>query len=244
MDVHKPKPVHGWRDFATEIVTIVIGVVIALGGEQIVEQIHWRGQLAQARAEMRDELHSSAYAAYERLVVAPCLSARLTKLRGELLSASAEWPGDMLVQGHASDGGIPPAYIAPWRQWTSQAYDALLASGAAGHMTAKEMLAYSRVYSIVREMRMTGDAEQSSVGRLADLSTKMTLPEGAKEDFLEALADARQDNRRARTLAEEMLAPMADLGLALPTSERQGLITQMQAIFGACATAQTVPLPT
>ncbi len=38
MDIHKPKPVHSWREFATEIGIVVIGIAIALGGEQIIER--------------------------------------------------------------------------------------------------------------------------------------------------------------------------------------------------------------
>ena len=33
MDIHKPKPVHNWRELLTEIGTIVIGVLIALAAE-------------------------------------------------------------------------------------------------------------------------------------------------------------------------------------------------------------------
>ena len=40
MDIHKPKPFHGWREFLAEIAVIVTGIVIALGLEQVVEQIH------------------------------------------------------------------------------------------------------------------------------------------------------------------------------------------------------------
>ena len=37
MHFHLPKPLHGWRAFTGEVGIIVIGVLIALGAEQIVE---------------------------------------------------------------------------------------------------------------------------------------------------------------------------------------------------------------
>ena len=37
MEVHKPKPWRGAREFAKEIGTILIGVLLALGAEQGVE---------------------------------------------------------------------------------------------------------------------------------------------------------------------------------------------------------------
>ena len=44
MDIHKPKSIRNWREFLTEIGTIVLGVSIALAAEQAVEWWHWRGQ--------------------------------------------------------------------------------------------------------------------------------------------------------------------------------------------------------
>ena len=37
MHFHLPKPLHGWRAFAGEVGIIVIGVLIALGAQQLVE---------------------------------------------------------------------------------------------------------------------------------------------------------------------------------------------------------------
>lgn len=42
MHLHLPKPLHGWRAFAGEVGIIVLGVLIALGAEQLVETIHKR----------------------------------------------------------------------------------------------------------------------------------------------------------------------------------------------------------
>ena len=49
MHVQLPKPLHGWRAFVGEVGIIVIGVLIALGAQQIAETIHWRFETAQLR---------------------------------------------------------------------------------------------------------------------------------------------------------------------------------------------------
>ncbi len=38
--VHVPKPLHGWKAFCNEIAVIVIGVLIALALEALVEWAH------------------------------------------------------------------------------------------------------------------------------------------------------------------------------------------------------------
>jgi hypothetical protein len=59
-----PKPLHGWREFAGEVGIIVTGVLIALGAEQVVEEIHFRNAVASERMALhealRDELAEPA----------------------------------------------------------------------------------------------------------------------------------------------------------------------------------------
>jgi hypothetical protein len=52
MEFHKPKPVRSWRELLTEIGIIMIGVLLALGGEQTVEAIHWQHKVDAAAQAM------------------------------------------------------------------------------------------------------------------------------------------------------------------------------------------------
>ena len=55
MHFHLPKPLHGWREFAGEVGIIVIGVLIALGAEQMVEAVHARNQEHQRLERLFEE---------------------------------------------------------------------------------------------------------------------------------------------------------------------------------------------
>ena len=63
MRFHLPKPLHGWREFAGEVGIIVLGVLIALGAEQLIETIRSRSEVAQFRSAVDHEL-ASDLAAY------------------------------------------------------------------------------------------------------------------------------------------------------------------------------------
>lgn len=41
MEIHKPKAAHSWREFLIEIGTIVCGILIALGLEQVIVRVEW-----------------------------------------------------------------------------------------------------------------------------------------------------------------------------------------------------------
>jgi hypothetical protein len=55
MHFHLPKPLHGWREFVGEVGIIVIGVLLALGAEQVVETLHHRSQVSEMTEKLRVE---------------------------------------------------------------------------------------------------------------------------------------------------------------------------------------------
>lgn len=52
MHFHLPKPLHGWREFVGEVGIIVLGVLIALGAEQIIDDIRWHQKVERTKAEL------------------------------------------------------------------------------------------------------------------------------------------------------------------------------------------------
>jgi len=56
MDIHKPKPWHGVREFLKEYVIIVVGVLTALGAEQGAEWLHWRHVTEIAERSLRADV--------------------------------------------------------------------------------------------------------------------------------------------------------------------------------------------
>ena len=63
MDIHKPKAAHSWREFLIEIGTIICGILIALGLEQVVESVHRGSEVREAREALHKELSINAQGA-------------------------------------------------------------------------------------------------------------------------------------------------------------------------------------
>ena len=60
LDVHPPhQSTHTWRDFFIHIATIVVGLIIAVGLEQLVERIHQSYELRETRESLASELESN-----------------------------------------------------------------------------------------------------------------------------------------------------------------------------------------
>jgi hypothetical protein len=74
------KPVHGWPSFFQEVAVVVLGVLIALGAQQLVEAARWRVEVAEFRAALDDELGYNISAYQDRLEQSPCINRRLDQL--------------------------------------------------------------------------------------------------------------------------------------------------------------------
>lgn len=81
MHFHIPKPLHGWREFVGEVGIIVIGVLIALTAEQVVEALHWRSEVREFRRAVDQEVAMNlSYYALDQMQ-AKCASQRLDELQ-------------------------------------------------------------------------------------------------------------------------------------------------------------------
>ena len=60
MDIHKPKAAHSIREFAIEIGTIICGILIALGLEQVVEAVRVQREVAETREALHAEIADNA----------------------------------------------------------------------------------------------------------------------------------------------------------------------------------------
>lgn len=92
MEVHVPKPMHGWRAFAGEVGIIVLGVLIALAAQQLVETIHGNAQAREFRQAVDSEVAYDLGSYKQRLLLGPCVRARLVEIDHVIASDRAGHP--------------------------------------------------------------------------------------------------------------------------------------------------------
>lgn len=156
MHFHLPKPLHGWREFAGEVGIIVVGVLIALAAEQVVERWSWSEKVESGRAALEQDYALIVANAREREAEDNCIRARLLWLRN-VLDAN---PGHLPATG---DIGAPPA-----RPWYPQSWDSLVASTVAAHMPRDDLLTYG---SIAVQARWAEDTAKREIDDWAVIYT-------------------------------------------------------------------------
>jgi len=216
MHFHLPKPLHGWRELAGEVGIIVLGVLIALGAEQIVETLHWRSEVADARRALDREVAYNLGAIAKRQAEGPCIDRRLQEIRG-LLAASSS--------GLAPEARVPLGQPQLWRPRTN-AWQSAMAGQVAERMPLATRLGYAQLYDAFQWYAQKASDETDAWSVLGELDDPGVLSSAD-------LANVRQARSRAQVAADKMNANLPrfvttarELGIAPGPVEETPLTAQ------------------
>lgn len=157
MQLKLPKPRAGWSHYAGEVVVVVLGVLIALGAQQVADDIQWRKSVRVTEEALASEIAASVVHSAERQMVYPCLRARMNELVAKINANDSRWIGDPMPLGNEATGApiLPAAYRTPDRDWDDSVWEAAKSSGVFTHMPSQRVAAYSNLYAI---METTGQS--------------------------------------------------------------------------------------
>src|SRR4051794_15624621 len=103
MQLKLPKPLRGWREFVGEVGIIVLGVLIALGAQELVESWQWRQEVRAERASLTEEVSDSLSIIAVRTAQVPCVDRRLAEIRSILDRHRRGQPFELVREiGHPS----------------------------------------------------------------------------------------------------------------------------------------------
>ena len=161
MHFHLPKPLHGWREFAGEVGVIVIGVLIALSAEQLVEVIHWREKVESAKKSIDFEVNVQLDYSEEAMSFKPCAGPYVDALEAAILRRDAA----TIAKLH---GIRPPFEPRPWR---STAWQSAMSTEVADHLDPDQLAEYAFMFTSFEDLRgnlneIIDDFAEATTGRL------------------------------------------------------------------------------
>ena len=194
MHFQVPKPLHGWREFAGEVGIIVIGVLIALGAEQVVERVHQRQESVQADDAIRNELGLSLGRLQSRLSIHRCVVRRIAEIQ-------------RLLDGAASDPDIDtPSWIGRPQYWTflNSRWQAESQAGRAALVDPLRLSEYGIMYARMENLLDEMNAEQTDWAKLRTLEHLNKLDSNAALQFNLTLDDARYRDWRLALVTDQL----------------------------------------
>ena len=199
MDIHPPEgPVHSFKDFLFHLLTVTIGILIALSLEGLLEWHHHRALVQEARINLASEIRENRQHLEKGLTSAPDAERRLnTTMKAIDTHRKSRNYG---ATDFNWDFGIFPLNATAWRTAAS--------TGALSYMDYSEVQRYTRVYALQEEFLTL---QQRTLERWLDLQKwigRMNPEDGLSKLNSEQLSEIEDEASAAliHTQTEEGIA--------------------------------------
>jgi hypothetical protein len=225
--IRLPKPMMGGGDFILEVLIVVVGVLLALGGEQLVEQIRWHNKVADTTRQLDAEVHANARSAYRWLTVHPCLNLQLDAIAA-----------DVRASRHSKVISPVVAYMPPLEVFSNDAWLNARSLHVADHIRPNAMRNYTILYFFPPELQADVVQLHQLAAELQPLTTGEDDVSSAEAGEYQRLIGKIRELQDRTELAETLLLKDGErLGAHLSAQEKRQLLQGSRASAGACATA-------
>jgi hypothetical protein len=186
MGFRLPEPLHGWRQFAGEVGIIVLGVLVALGAQQWVQDGQQRAEARAADRAIRSELELNMSRLKSRWEKRECVSRRLDELQA-------------LIRSSDTDGVIAtPRWVGRPQFWTMQMarWETSSQAGRAALIPTDDLALYGSMYGYMASANVEMTKEQADWARLRSLESLRRLTPDMAFQLTNTLQEARYINWR------------------------------------------------
>jgi hypothetical protein len=184
MDIHKPKPWHGWREFLKEYGIIVLGVLTALALEQAVDALRWAHEVGEAREALGREITYNVKALKLMDLENPCIAARLDQLQRWAEGAGPR-PGDAIRR--------PTLFALSIANW-----DVVNSGQIVAHFPLDQQIRFAQAYASFENERDAVADERAAWANLAAIASDAQLDDTDRRELRRAVALARSTDGRRR----------------------------------------------
>ncbi len=202
MEIHRPGVVRNWREFLKEVGIIVLGVSIALAGEEAVNYFNWKQEVSIVEDSVDDELADALFSAMERVKIADCQKRTLDRLD----QLADESRGTLVIRN-------PP--LRRMRLWGSAAWDAAVASGAIAHMRHDKRNTYANLFSFLHLFRDLNLRQEELWARIDTYQHPRALTDESRDRFAESISQLRALTGTMNIAAQQFVEQAKPLHLQL-----------------------------
>lgn len=211
-----------WFAVGIDFVIVVIGVGVAMFGQQWLNDRQQRADMAVAEAALQADLFNNYTNAKERLAVANCRAETYQAIAAKLLAAGDNWTGiTRAADGNSFRGALPVVFRSPHRNW--------------GSRTWKAELLQTDIFALQ--------------GRSKILAVNTTISRSDRLRYYDMLAEMDAKSGLLELRAEQMIQSIEEIGIEIPAEEKprisEGYARQLEAakkIYGECYRPQELPV--
>jgi hypothetical protein len=215
VEIHRPGVVRNWREFLKEVGIIVLGVSVALAGEEAVSFFNWKQEVSVVQDSVDDELADALFSALERIKIADCQKRTLDRLD----QIADESRGTLVIRN---------APVRRMRLWGSAAWEAAVASGAIAHMQHDTRNTYANLFSFLRLFRDLNLRQEELWARIDAYQHPRELTNESRNRFVEGISQLRALTGTMNLAAQQFIKQAKPLHLQLSPENASELRRPMQ----------------
>jgi hypothetical protein len=197
------RPDKGWRAFADDVAVVLLGVLLALGAQQVAETVNQRREAADTRTALTNEIKETLAVLELRRLAQPCIDRRLKEVRA-------------LVDQWGRTGSFKtPRWVsqATWFAVVTARFDAAESAGRLALLSSEEQYRFGLVHGGLTAFREFQRRETDTWGTLRMLQSGAdSLSPGDRTAVRLALQDASTLNYLAKIRVGQTLQQAASYG--------------------------------
>ena len=166
MRIRLPTPLKGWRVFAGEVGTILLGVLLALGAQEFVQSLHWKRDVRETREALDAELSRDLAVFDYTMGQIPCIKERSGELRRWAESFRSGKPLQLKHEIFP-----PPGFMVRTEAWE------IIDGEIASRIALQPRLSYAGLYSSMRTFNDVKEQISESWVVIAEFDGSSTLGE-------------------------------------------------------------------
>ncbi|MEQ7874859.1 hypothetical protein ABDK56_12745 [Sphingomonas sp. ASV193] len=195
------------RHFLFEVAIVVIGVLIALVANEVVQARDWASQVGDARQTMDEQLYDMRIYMLERIKVSACIARRLDQLDAEIDKERV--------------GPVNLYLGAPYRPFQSSSWEAASASGAIAHFDPGSRSVYANLFGFGQRIQKLNEDEFDSWNSVRTIQNHPQMDSISRDRLAAAISAARSENRMLTVAARQWLDQSLTIDLRLKPDDRR-----------------------
>lgn len=215
------KPPNGWNAVGWELAIVTVGVLVALGAQQLANDWNAKRNARAAIAAIRTEVGDDYASSVEWRVVQPCILAQIDRLQLRLTNS-----GNRLEPAPVYSEPGYKSYVLrmPSKGYVSSAWNAAVADGVISRLPPGLRRNLSWHYAQTEALRDMTDRNESDSARIFSLSRPMPLDPSVRFGLMRSLDELRGRVQFMGLVSGQVLNFVVEAGMVPDDSELRDIM--------------------
>ena len=244
-----------WFAVALDFVIVVIGVGVAMYGQQWLGDRQQRADMATAEIALQTDLINNYVFAKERVAVAGCRIDAYQALAAQLLEPGEKWTGVPRPRPDPNSGfqpALPAVFRSPSRNWASRVWKAGLTRGTFTQMANQRRETLDTLF-LMTDLAADVQGDIFALqGRMKTLAVATTVSQSDRLRYYDVLGEMDDKSDLLELVASQIVQIIEELGIDRRPESVPGVVGDVQdfliqhnevgqSIYGACFVPMDLP---